>query len=286
MAQKVLREFQGDVIMVDGVCYQHIGKTNLPVDTEPKDIQAVYPDCEACLLDSSSSSMGTSSSSSIDSSSSSSYPDSSSSSSLGDSSSSSSLGESSSSSSEGESSSSSSEGYSDSSSSSSDPLERVNCSGNNDPQVKVTCCWSGAEDTLAFLGSTWENGESKIYCPMGYDDAGANEYWTFNSLGNTLELRGSTGAMQQIKLKNTYGSWNPYLKHTINSDTGTNSSGVISGPKASNFNSLTYISINQFGDVTMTAGSFGQLTIKWQALEGGWKASVMSYGTTKYDATC
>jgi len=283
MADKILREFQGAVIQIDGVCYEHIGKTTDPVNTDPSEVQGVYPDCTTCLQESSSSSFGESSSSSKDSSSSSSAPNSSSSSS----SSSGDFSESSSSSEGYSESSSSSDG--ESSSSSSEPFERVNCDGNTNPQIKVTVCWSGPSSTeYAFLGSTWKNGESKIYCPMSYDDAGANEYWRFYSLSNTLDLRGSTGAKQEIKVKNTYGSWNPWLNHTILNKAGTISSGtVVGGIDASDMFKLTYISINQFTNVTITAGvDYGNVTIKWQAVEGGWKASLMSYATTENWGTC
>ena len=64
--EKVLRDFVGNVINIDGVCYEYIGPTGLPIDEERSDFSA-YSDCDGCLqeLSSSSDSSYSSSSSSI-----------------------------------------------------------------------------------------------------------------------------------------------------------------------------------------------------------------------------
>jgi hypothetical protein len=65
MANKVLKDYQGQTIKIDGVCYQYGGSTPLAVDTLPTEIGGVFESCLECALESSSSSFDPSSSSSI-----------------------------------------------------------------------------------------------------------------------------------------------------------------------------------------------------------------------------
>jgi len=74
MANKVLNDYQGESIRINGVCYGYVGETLLAVDTQPGDIQGAYASCLQCEGDSSSSSSGGGGGGDDDSSSSSSDP--------------------------------------------------------------------------------------------------------------------------------------------------------------------------------------------------------------------
>jgi hypothetical protein len=56
MASKILKDYQGESIKIDGVCYKLVGETTAAVNTDPSELGGTYESCLECALESSSSS--------------------------------------------------------------------------------------------------------------------------------------------------------------------------------------------------------------------------------------
>jgi len=54
MADKILNDYQGESIRINGVCYGYGGETTTIPNTDPSEIQGSYASCLACAIDSSS----------------------------------------------------------------------------------------------------------------------------------------------------------------------------------------------------------------------------------------
>jgi len=55
MEDKILQQYQGPSIKINGECYLFVGETTAPVDTDPSEIGGTYDSCLECALESSSS---------------------------------------------------------------------------------------------------------------------------------------------------------------------------------------------------------------------------------------
>jgi hypothetical protein len=220
---------------------------------------------------------------------------SSSSSSSVDSSSSSSIDSSSSTSSEMHSSSSSSEGRSSSSSSSIDssstssgpwPLEKVNCTSNTDPRVKMTICWTTtSEATFDFLGESnswesWTNGESKILCPTSYNTSGREDWLFFFNPPVTgsaarIRLRGKIAESYNVNVqKDVYGTGDDFRltqskgQYTTVSNKTDNLTTPKYGNNASVFAVQNWVDAKKFHYLTASTSTHGNVTIKWEPIAG------------------
>jgi hypothetical protein len=58
MANKILDDYQGGSIKINGVCYKFIGETTSSVNTIPSELGGIYDNCLECAVESSSSSEG------------------------------------------------------------------------------------------------------------------------------------------------------------------------------------------------------------------------------------
>jgi len=192
----------------------------------------------------------------------------------------------------------------DSSSSSSEsdgpPLPKIMCGGNSDPRMKVTLCWTGTANSINWLHDgtgfvSWYNGESKIICPGTYSNSPA-ESWN-NTYNGSMQLRigGSYSTFQKVAC---YLRSNIY--HHVWINLGTNSqynNRISAGVYVGTLTSTTVIPNSSFTFVTFDAsslGSYGNLTIKWDALQAngvgtdtwaGWKGAP-SYVPTVGNETC
>jgi len=55
MDDKILQEYQGPSIKINGECYLFVGETTAPVDTDPSEVGGTFSSCLECALESSSS---------------------------------------------------------------------------------------------------------------------------------------------------------------------------------------------------------------------------------------
>jgi hypothetical protein len=61
MANKIFKDYQGESVKINGVCYKFFQETTANVNTSPNDIEGVFASCLECALESSSSSHSSSS---------------------------------------------------------------------------------------------------------------------------------------------------------------------------------------------------------------------------------
>jgi hypothetical protein len=294
MPELFLKNFEGDVIEVDGVCYEFVEAT---VGTEDiVTIDAVFSTCDACeaaLSTSSVSSSGSSSSTQVLTSS-----DSSSSSSSSDSSPSTQAKSSSSSSSFSSSSSSSTQALTSSNSSSSESAPSFPAT--NDPQIIVTLTFGGG-GTKSFLNRNWASGVPQALQPNSglygrvygetwvlytYSTITANTSTRFSlkAVGqnnyNLLALsRGTFGG--QFYVRRSMSSGNPAGGGLSNNISGMNIGGGDLGTTPNyTINDGWFGPGGAGGQVTVTTGALNGVTIKWErgpdgtGLNKEWKANL------------
>jgi hypothetical protein len=56
MSDKIFKNYQGESIRINGVCYKYGGETTATVNTSPNDIEATFGSCLACEIEESTSS--------------------------------------------------------------------------------------------------------------------------------------------------------------------------------------------------------------------------------------
>jgi hypothetical protein len=200
------------------------------------------------------------------------------------------------------------------------PLAKVNCTGNSDPRMKVTVCWTGGNDTSGvynFLGesgtyASFSNGESKIVCPTNYSVKATNnssqEGWThkFSTTGfanfDNIYIQGQQTAAHRLRvdvkkaLQSPSFSTNDFrLQQYHGPFTGPSSNNlslVSVGNTAGSFGSVVKeIESAQFHYITASTASHGNITIKWSPIAGNaigtdtwasWEATTLA---TAYKAT-